>query len=52
MLAVPILMTVKVLCGHIEGWGGFGEFLSGPAHETDQAEIVTSSPLIPVDCAA
>jgi predicted PurR-regulated permease PerM len=41
MLAVPILMTVKVLAAHIEGWKSMGEFLSGPRQETDEAEAAS-----------
>jgi predicted PurR-regulated permease PerM len=38
MLAVPILMTVKVLASHIDSWNAVGEFLSGPAVEHQEEE--------------
>ncbi|MEO9168560.1 MAG: AI-2E family transporter, partial [Aestuariivirga sp.] len=28
MIAVPLLVTLKVFCDHIDGWAGLGEFLS------------------------
>jgi predicted PurR-regulated permease PerM len=37
MLAVPILMTIKVLASHIDGWKSAGEFLSGPSEDFDEA---------------
>lgn len=37
MLAVPILMTVKVLASHIESWRAIGEFLSGPSQDFEEA---------------
>jgi predicted PurR-regulated permease PerM len=36
MLAVPILMTVKVLASHIDSWKSTGEFLSGPKEDFDE----------------
>jgi predicted PurR-regulated permease PerM len=36
MLAVPILMTIKVLASHIESWNAVGEFLSGPVVEHEE----------------
>ena len=44
MLAVPILMTVKVLCSHIENWSSFGEFLSGPTENTTPPEPASVLP--------
>jgi predicted PurR-regulated permease PerM len=38
MLAVPILMTVKVLAIHIDGWKTVGEFLSGPEQVMEEEE--------------
>ncbi len=38
MLAVPILMTVKVLSGSIGSWRFVGEFLSGPEQEPEDTE--------------
>jgi predicted PurR-regulated permease PerM len=37
MLAVPILMTVKVLASNIDSWKSVGDFLSGPTAD-DQEE--------------
>jgi predicted PurR-regulated permease PerM len=44
MLAVPILMTVKVLCSHIQGMAGLGEFLSGPHQEPEETPAETALP--------
>jgi predicted PurR-regulated permease PerM len=38
MLAVPILMTAKVLSSHIDSWKSVGEFLSGPRQEIGETE--------------
>jgi predicted PurR-regulated permease PerM len=35
MMAVPILMTVKVLASHIDSWKTTGEFLSGRSADSD-----------------
>lgn len=40
MLAVPILMTIKVLSGHIDSWKATGDFLSGPRIEEEEPETV------------
>jgi predicted PurR-regulated permease PerM len=40
MLAVPILMTVKVLASHIDSWKAVGEFLSGPKQELEDAQDI------------
>ena len=29
LMAVPILIAIKVICDHIQGWAAFGHFLSG-----------------------
>ncbi len=44
MLAVPILMTVKVLCSHIASMAALGEFLSGPHYKTPETETSDASP--------
>jgi predicted PurR-regulated permease PerM len=38
MLAVPILMTVKVLANNVETWKSLGDFLSGPDPEQVEAQ--------------
>jgi predicted PurR-regulated permease PerM len=38
MLAVPILMTVKVLASHIDSWKTTGEFLSGRSADSDPVD--------------
>lgn len=35
LMAVPILMTFKICCDHIESLAGIGEFLSGKRTESD-----------------
>lgn len=37
VLAVPILVTFRVLCNHIEALASFGEFLSQPQAQTSNA---------------
>jgi predicted PurR-regulated permease PerM len=44
MLAVPILMTVKVLSSHIDSWKAVGEFLSGPRQELEEPSEGASVP--------
>jgi predicted PurR-regulated permease PerM len=50
MLAVPILVTVKVFCDHLDGLHGVGEFLAeGQAQrENGAAAAVNASPAISV----
>ena len=38
MIAVPLLVTLKVFCDHIDGWAGVGEFLS--AGHQDEPKIL------------
>ena len=37
MIAVPLLVTLRVFCDHIDGWSGIGEFLS--ADQSRHTEI-------------
>ena len=38
VIAVPVLVTLKVFCDHLEGWSGVGEFLSEKYPEERDAE--------------
>ena len=35
LMAVPLLVSLRVLCDHFEGLSGLGEFLAGPIPEDD-----------------
>lgn len=41
MIAVPLLVTLKVFCDHIDGWAGLGEFLS--ARHLDEPKNLTNA---------
>ena len=48
MLAVPILVTIKVFCDHLDSLSGIGEFLSekypeDPPAQTDTTLIASSA---------
>ena len=40
LMAVPILVVLKVLCDNIEGWRGFGRFLSAEAPAVETTEVI------------
>ncbi|MEM7709157.1 MAG: AI-2E family transporter, partial [Pseudomonadota bacterium] len=42
LMAVPILVVLKVLCDNVQGWHGFGRFLS--AGEPVEATAGTAPP--------
>lgn len=44
MVAVPILVTVKVFCDHLDSLSGIGEFLSEKYPEDTPAQADTTSP--------
>ena len=35
LIAVPLLMTLKIVCDHIESWQPLGEFLSAKKHDDE-----------------
>ncbi len=39
LIAVPLLIIMKVLCDHIEGLSGLGEFLSGEEAQEDASSV-------------
>jgi predicted PurR-regulated permease PerM len=43
ILAVPMLVSVKVLCDHFEGLSSFGEFLSAGSPRSEPAEAAPES---------
>ena len=42
LMAVPILVVVKVICDHVQGWAAFGHFLAG--RSTWKSEPVDLTP--------
>ena len=44
LMAVPILVSVRVLCDHFESLSSLGEFLSGAHEEVDPDEAQPASP--------
>jgi len=43
LVAVPILVVIKVLCEHVEGWQVLGHFLSGDTASLEESESSTGS---------
>jgi len=43
LMAVPILIVVKVICDHVQGWAAFGHFLEGRSTwESEHVDLTTS----------